>query len=363
MTKALVVGGTGPTGPLIVQGLIERGFEVTVYHRGLHETDDLPQVHQHLHGDPFTKEALEQDLGGQSWDLVVSMYGRLRLVADVMAGSTRKFVGAGGPSFMLPEHLPYPRGLELPLPEDHPTYTDRSLSEYRSAIAYTERQVMEHHAKGDFAATVLRYTSIYGPRAPRQWVWSIVRRVLDGRRQMVVPGDGSQMRQTCYAENAAHQLLLACDKDEANGHVFNSVDERSFTVRDMIGIVAGALESEMEVVGVSHSLASDLAAGYAPRRTTQLDVFSLKALLGYRDPVSPDEGMRRAARWLVDNWDSIDHEEVQRLLGDPLDYDAEDRLIASAKEWQQTVSESISKPQERGSTGGNWMQSSGPRTG
>ena len=34
--KALVVGGTGPTGPLIVQGLLDRGYEVTVYHRGFH---------------------------------------------------------------------------------------------------------------------------------------------------------------------------------------------------------------------------------------------------------------------------------------------------------------------------------------
>ena len=32
--KALVVGGTGPTGPIIVQGLLDRGYEVTIYHRG-----------------------------------------------------------------------------------------------------------------------------------------------------------------------------------------------------------------------------------------------------------------------------------------------------------------------------------------
>ena len=35
--KALVVGGTGPTGPFIVNGLIERGYEVTIFHRGTHE--------------------------------------------------------------------------------------------------------------------------------------------------------------------------------------------------------------------------------------------------------------------------------------------------------------------------------------
>ena len=29
--KALVVGGTGPTGPFIVNGLVERGYEVTIF--------------------------------------------------------------------------------------------------------------------------------------------------------------------------------------------------------------------------------------------------------------------------------------------------------------------------------------------
>lgn len=32
--KALVVGGTGPTGPFLVQGLLARGFGVTILHRG-----------------------------------------------------------------------------------------------------------------------------------------------------------------------------------------------------------------------------------------------------------------------------------------------------------------------------------------
>ena len=37
MQTALVVGGTGPTGPFIVNGLRERGYRVTIFHRGTHE--------------------------------------------------------------------------------------------------------------------------------------------------------------------------------------------------------------------------------------------------------------------------------------------------------------------------------------
>ncbi len=32
--QVLVIGGTGPTGPHVVNGLIERGFTVTILHTG-----------------------------------------------------------------------------------------------------------------------------------------------------------------------------------------------------------------------------------------------------------------------------------------------------------------------------------------
>jgi nucleoside-diphosphate-sugar epimerase len=51
----LVVGGTGTSGPLIVNGLCEQGHHVTVLHTGRHEVDTLPPVSvvPHIHADPF----------------------------------------------------------------------------------------------------------------------------------------------------------------------------------------------------------------------------------------------------------------------------------------------------------------------
>ena len=48
--KALVIGGTGPTGPFVVEGLINRGYEVAIFHRGTHEIE-LPESVEHIHGD------------------------------------------------------------------------------------------------------------------------------------------------------------------------------------------------------------------------------------------------------------------------------------------------------------------------
>lgn len=51
VSSVLVVGGTGPSGVSVVNGLIERGHVVTILHRGVHEVDFLePVEHLCIHG-------------------------------------------------------------------------------------------------------------------------------------------------------------------------------------------------------------------------------------------------------------------------------------------------------------------------
>ncbi len=48
MSRALVVGGTGSTGPYIVNALLADGYEVVIFHTGTHEVDfDGPVEHRH----------------------------------------------------------------------------------------------------------------------------------------------------------------------------------------------------------------------------------------------------------------------------------------------------------------------------
>ena len=59
MKTALVVGGTGPTGPFIVNGLIDRGYEVTILHSGFHEVEFKQEI-EHIHNDPHFRETFEE---------------------------------------------------------------------------------------------------------------------------------------------------------------------------------------------------------------------------------------------------------------------------------------------------------------
>ena len=159
--KALVVGGTGPSGPYIVDGLLERGYEVTILHRGTHEVEFSGPV-EHLHSDPHFVETLEETLGSRTFDLVVCTYGRLKLVAQVMKGRTPRFIGIGGTGlYRALVHSPRgPVGIPIPIPEDAPLNLDPDLDKMTYLMAVSEQEVMKIHNEGHYNATIFRYPGI-----------------------------------------------------------------------------------------------------------------------------------------------------------------------------------------------------------
>ena len=70
--KALVVGGSGATGPILVQGLLTRGYEVSFLYRGAHEAP-LPVKVGHIHTDPHFLETIQETLGSRTFDLVIAL--------------------------------------------------------------------------------------------------------------------------------------------------------------------------------------------------------------------------------------------------------------------------------------------------
>ena len=60
--KALLIGGTGPTGPHIIRGLLDRGYAVTMLNRGSRDSDAIPPEVERLIGDPHFPDTLGQRL-------------------------------------------------------------------------------------------------------------------------------------------------------------------------------------------------------------------------------------------------------------------------------------------------------------
>jgi nucleoside-diphosphate-sugar epimerase len=328
--RVLVVGGTGPTGVPLVRGLVERGHDVTILHRGRHESDETPARVRHLHHDPFDPADLARAAEAGPFDVVIAMYGRLRRVAEAFAGRTGRFLSVGGvPAYlgwMNPE-VAGPAGLPVPVREDAPLVSapEQDAKGYR--IVRTEEAVFAAHPR----ATHVRYPYVYGPRQPAPREWSVVRRVLDGRRRIVVADEGLTLHHHGYTENLAHAMLLLVDHPEAGaGRIYNAADDEVLTVRQVIEAVAGALGHTFEIESLPYELAvpaRPLLMQPSPAHRV-LDLSALRRDVGYRDAVPPREALAATARWLVANPPAPGGTE-ETILTDPFDYAAEDELVAA----------------------------------
>ncbi len=324
-----MVGGTGPTGIPLVRGLVARGARVTILHRGAHEVDETPAEVVHVHADPYDEAALHAALDGQTFDTTFAMYGRLRAVAEALRGRTGRFVSVGGVpayrGFMNPGLVP--GGLPVPLAESAPLVAAPEEDEKGYRIVRSERAVFAAHP----GATHFRYPYLYGPRqlVPREWC--VVRRVLDGRRHIVVADEGLTLHHHAFTENAAHALLLAYDRpDAAAGATYHVGDEEVLSVRQVVELVAAALGHTFDIVSMPYDLAvpaRPLLAQPSPTHRV-LDLGAIRTDLGYRDLVPARDALARTARWLADHPPEPAGLEEQ-VLTDPFDYPAEDALVAS----------------------------------
>ena len=333
--RALVIGGTGPTGVHVVRGLVERGAEVTIMHRGLHERIETPPQVVHLHCDPYEEGDLASVFTGATFDVVIAMYGRLRRIAELAVGHCGQFVSVGGvPAYRgwMNPWLDEPVGLPLPIGEDAPTVMTPEEDEKGYRIVRTETAVFAHHA----TAAHFRYPYVYGPYqlVPREW--SIVRRILDGREEIVVADEGLTLHHHGFTENVAHALLLAVDRpDAAAGKIFNCGDEEVLSVHQVIELVAAALDHRLDIVSMPYEVAVPARPLMTQPLPTHrvLDLSRVRHDLGYRDVVPARDAIAHTARWLAEHPCEPGGPE-ETVLTDPFDYAAEDALIAA---WRRAL--------------------------
>jgi nucleoside-diphosphate-sugar epimerase len=341
--KALVVGGTGPSGPFVLRGLLDRGYEVTILHRGTHEID-LPSEIKHLHGDPHFVETLNETLGSHTFDLVVAMYGRLRCVSEVMRGRTERFICMGGTpvyrGWLTPTQCP--NRLPYPFSENAPLVHCPEIDKFSHLLVQSELTVLESHHLGFYNSTIIRLSMAYGPRQLIPGEWSIVRRILDGRKQLIIPDGGLTIESRTYSENVAHAILLCVDHpEESSGQVYNVADEDALSLIEWIEVISGMMSHEWELVDMPAKLAMpSLPYGMWGRpfieETGQLyhrvmDLTKIKTQLNYKNLYTAREGLRKTTQYYLDN--PVERGgEIEQRLNDPFDYEAEDRLIKKYKE-------------------------------
>ena len=337
---ALVIGGTGPTGPQIVEGLAGRGYRVSVLHGGQHEVEfAVPDV-EHIHVDPHFEHTLRGGIGHRTFDLVVAQYGRLRVVSEVLRGRTGRLIGIGSATvlyagddderwggFGKPTIVPDTSGVFVRSEHDGNTTFG---GKFNLRIVETVSAFMGHHAAGSYSGTYIGYPVMYGPRQPGPSEWSVVRRVLDRRERFVIADGGLRLESRLFSENAAHAVLTVVDAPEKSaGKRYSVADRDHFTMKRRVEFIAGHLGHSFDLIDMPFDLAWPCHPFYRRYREHWLcDSSSIRTELGYEDLVSPDAAMRRTIDWIVKN-PPPPCGEAEQQIGDPFAYALEDELIRS----------------------------------
>lgn len=343
--RALVIGGTGPTGPAIVAGLVQRNYQVTILHSGLHEVDLTDRV-EHLHADPHTEQSLREALEGRGFELVIAMYGRLRHVAAALVGKTQRLIAIGGVFYdgwindqFHDRHgeireVPQPAyaAPRVPVDESSPMDANEHNSFARRALE-SEELVRQLHHQGIIQTTMLRFPKIYGPRAIAPIEWCIVRRALDGRRRLIVPDGGLALETKLYSGTASAAVLAVVDNPaQTAGRTFNVGDDRALMLREWISMLVGPLGRELELVSMPFDCAHPSYA-YARDPWTishrVLDVSSLKKAAKWQPVCSPEVALASTAEFLAMHRPELGGLEESQI-GDPFNYDLEDRYLSEA---------------------------------
>jgi UDP-glucose 4-epimerase len=150
-------------------------------------------------------------------------------------------------------------------------------------------------------ACSLRLTNVYGPRqlikhSRQGFIGWFIRQVIEDA-EIQIYGDGSQVRDFVYVDDAADAFLRAGASDAANGQVFNVGGFEPTTHRDLVQLLVAAAGSGRYrfVDWPPEQQAIDIGSFYA-------DSSRIGRVLGWRASTSLTDGLTRTIAFYRDAW-------------------------------------------------------------
>jgi len=136
----------------------------------------------------------------------------------------------------------------------------------------------------------LRPFNVYGPgQIGGGAIRAFIEAILAGE-DLVIHGDGAQIRAWCYVDDLVDALLLILERPEAVGQVFNIGNARSVvTVYDLAARIRRLMEADSEIT-------------FRPFHYTDVEmripnVDKARNLLGWEPKVDLDDGLARTIAW------------------------------------------------------------------
>ena len=243
--RVCIVGGTGNISTSIVNLLLEKGHEVTVFNRGKHKSP--PAGVRLIQGDRHDTEAFETRMQAEKFDAAIDM---ICFTPEEAQSSLRAFRGVGH-FVMCSTVCTY--GIDydwFPTTEDHPL---RPITDYGHNKAAADAVFLEAYYQSGFPVTIIKPSTTYGPQQGlvRQVAWDFawIDRIRKGK-PLLVCGDGNALHQHLHVNDAAPAFVGVLGNERALGQTYNMVNRGFITWKDYHRTAMQVIGQEVEIVGV-----------------------------------------------------------------------------------------------------------------
>lgn len=338
MGRLLILGGTGQIGRATARAFLADGWEVTLAGRdAAHMPPELAAA-----GARFTAADRGDDASlaaalGEGADVVLDCIAftaedaqrliRLRQGIGLLVAVSSASVYRDAAGRSLDEATgadDFPR-LRVPIYEGNPTVPAGDATYSTSKVAVEQALL-----GSDLRTTVLRPCAIHGPGTRFSREWHFVKRVLDGRRVVVLAERGASRFHTTAVENLAELVRLAARRPARR--VLNCGDPEPPTVAEISRVVSAALDHEfLEVLLPGAAPSEALSNPWAVPRPFVVGMATAEIDVGYKPVTTYARSVEATCRWLVEATAGRDWREVlprsARHMRDGFDYPAEDEFL------------------------------------
>jgi UDP-glucose 4-epimerase len=172
--------------------------------------------------------SVTQSIADPSLTHQVNVTGTLNVLAAARECQVRRVVLASSCAV-------YGDNTDLPLTEKSET---RPLSPYAASKLIGEVYCQTVYRAYGVPAVCLRYFNVYGPRQdPDGEYAAVIPRFVQRIKQdqpPIIYGDGLQTRDFVHVSDVVCANLLACDRDEATGQIFNVASGRGVSLLELV---------------------------------------------------------------------------------------------------------------------------------
>jgi nucleoside-diphosphate-sugar epimerase len=200
----------------------------------------------------------------------------------------------------------YGRNTDLPFNEDASLILGSSTISrwgYAASKIFDEHLCFAHTRQFNTPVTVIRYFNTYGPRheltprsgGPQALFFDALLRGND----MIVHGDGSQLRCFAYVEDSIEMTALAMESPSTIGEILNIGNPHNeISIKELAELAHSVFEGQgpAPIQFITHKKIYK-STNYEEVNRRVPDITKAVRLLGYRPAISNAEGLKRTLNW------------------------------------------------------------------